>query len=101
MQLVGPSPSIIEHPSVRVGIGVWGSHLEYPLHEHEAEERHHVLADTRAFGTEDGTWIESVPGDAVHNPTWHRHAQRLGAEPTVLLSCWTGAAEADTVPMEP
>ena len=31
VQLVGPAPSIIEHPSVRVGIGVWGPHLEYPF----------------------------------------------------------------------
>ena len=38
VRLVGPAPSIIDHPLVRVGIGVWGSHLEYPLHEYEAEE---------------------------------------------------------------
>jgi quercetin dioxygenase-like cupin family protein len=100
LQLVGPVPSIIEHPSVRVGIGVWGPHLEYPLHEHEAEELYHVLAGTPAFGTEDGTWTDSVPGDAVHNPPWHRHAQRFGAEPTVLLYCWTGAVEADAVLVE-
>lgn len=34
VQLVGPEPSIIEHPSVRVGIGVWGPRLEHLLHEH-------------------------------------------------------------------
>ena len=100
VQLVGPAPSIIEHPSVRVGIGVWGPHLEYPLHEHEAEEIYHVLAGTPAFGTEDGTWTDSIPGDAVHNPPWRRHAQRFGAEPTVLLYCWTGAVEADAVLVE-
>ena len=100
VQLVGPAPSITEHPSVRVGIGVWGPHLEYPLHEHEAEELYHVLAGTPAFGTEDGTWTDSSPGDAVHNPPWHRHAQRFGAEPTVLLYCWTGAVEADAVLVE-
>ena len=27
VRLVGPAPSIIDHPLVRVGIGVWGSHL--------------------------------------------------------------------------
>ncbi|HAB58499.1 MAG: hypothetical protein CL433_09465 [Acidimicrobiaceae bacterium] len=68
----------------------WVPHLEYPLHEHAAEESYHVLAGTPAFGTEDGTWTDSVPDDAVHNPPWHRHAQRFRAEPTVLLYCWTG-----------
>ena len=95
VQLVGPAPSIIEHPSVRVGIGLWGPDLHYPLHEHEAEELYHVLAGEPAFGSEDGSWRETAPGDAVHNPPWHRHAQRFGSTPTVLLYCWTGAVEAD------
>ncbi len=47
VQLVGPAPSIIKHLSVRVGIGVWGPHLEYPLDEHEAEELYHVPAAGR------------------------------------------------------
>lgn len=96
VQLVGPAPSIIEHPSVRVGIGLWGPDLHYPLHEHEAEELYHVLAGEPAFGTEDGLWRTSAPGDAVHNPPWHRHAQRFGSKPTVLLYCWTGAVDADS-----
>ena len=97
VQLVGPALSIIEHPSVRVGIGVWGPNLHYPLHEHEAEELYHVLAGTPSFGAEDGTWTPAGPGDAVHNPPWHRHAQRFGDTPTMLLYCWTGAVEADAV----
>ena len=100
VQLVGPSPSIIEHPEVRVGIGMWGPDLHYPLHEHEAEELYHVLAGAPSFGTEDGTWIPARPGDAVHNPPWHRHAQRFGSTPTVLLYCWTGAVGADAVLVE-
>ena len=100
VQLVGPAPSIIEHPSVRVGIGVWGPDLRYPLHEHEAEELYHVLAGTPSFGSEDGSWTLACPGDAVHNPPWYRHAQRFGATPTVLLYCWTGAVEADAVLVE-
>ena len=100
VQLVGPPPSIIEHPSVRVGIGLWGPDLHYPLHEHEAEELYHVLAGEPSFGTEDGDWTPARPGDAVHNPPWHRHSQRFGATPTVLLYCWTGAVEADAVLVE-
>ena len=53
-RFVGPAPSIIDHPLVRVRIRVWASHLEYLLHEYEAEELHHVVAGTPAFGTADG-----------------------------------------------
>ena len=38
VQLLGPPPSIVDHRSVRVGIGLWGPDLHYPLHEHAAEE---------------------------------------------------------------
>ena len=54
--------------------------LEYPLHEHEAEELYHVLAGTPAFGTKDGIWTGLVPGNAVHNSPWRRHAQRFGVD---------------------
>ncbi len=94
---VGPRPSTIEHPSVRVGLGLWGPGLHYPLHAHPAEELYHVLAGEPWFGTEDGTWTQARPGDAVHNPPWRRHAQRFGPEPTVLLYCWTGDVVSDAV----
>lgn len=100
VQLVGPQPSIVEHPSVRIGLGLWGPNIDYPLHEHAAEELYHVLAGEPAFGDETGTWRAAGPGDAVHNPPWHRHAQRFGPTPTVLLYCWTGEVEADAVLVE-
>ena len=91
--------SIIEHPSVRVGIGEWGPHLKYPLHEHEAEELYHVLAGTPAFGTrtEPGpTRSRATPSTTAVAPA----CAAFGAEPTVLLYCWTGAVEADAVLVE-
>ena len=100
VQLLGPAPSIIEHPSVRVGIGVWGPELNYPFHEHEAEELYHVLFGSPSFGTDDGVWVEARPGDAIHTPPWRRHAQRFGSTPTAVLYCWTGAVEADAVLVE-
>jgi mannose-6-phosphate isomerase-like protein (cupin superfamily) len=100
VQLMGPPPSIIEHPSVRVGIGVWGPDLDYPMHEHEAEELYHVLAGTPSFADAAGVWTTTSPGDAIHTPPWQRHAQRFGDTPTVVLYCWTGAVEADAVLVE-
>jgi len=95
VQLLGPPPSIVDHRSVRVGIGLWGPDLHYPLHEHAAEELYHVLAGEPAFGTEGGDWVHTGPGDAVHHPPWRRHAQRCGSTPTLLLYCWRGEVEAD------
>ncbi len=53
VQLLGPG-SIVEHPFVRVGIGLWGPHLHYPSHHHEAEELYHVLAGEPVFSSGDG-----------------------------------------------
>lgn len=95
VQLLGPKPSIVVHDSVRVGIGLWGPNLDYPLHEHAAEELYHVLHGRLAFGNQHGEWRSTEPGDSVHHEPWYRHAQRFGATPTVLLYCWTGAVTAD------
>ena len=94
VQLVGPD-SIVEHHSVRVGIAVWGPHLHYPSHNHEAEELYHVLAGEPLFSGNDGVRRTSRPGDAVHHTPWQEHCQDFGATPTVLLYCWTGAVVAD------
>ncbi|MYE57089.1 MAG: hypothetical protein F4108_08505 [Acidimicrobiaceae bacterium] len=96
VRLLGPD-SIVEHPDVRVGIGLWGPHLHYPAHKHEAEELYHVLAGEPSFSGRDGTGRTTGPGDAVHHAPWQVHSQDFGATPTVLLYCWTGAVEPDAV----
>ena len=96
VQLLGPD-SIVEHHSVRVGIAVWGPHLHYPSHNHEAEELYHVLAGKPSFSGSDGVRRTTKPGDAVHHAPWQEHCQDFGATPTVLLYCWTGAVVADAV----
>ena len=94
--LLGPD-SVVEHPAVRVGIGLWGPHLHYPAHQHEAEELYHVLAGEPSFSGGDGASRATRPGDAVHHAPWQVHSQDFGATPTVLLYCWTGAVEPDAV----
>ena len=96
VQLLGPN-AIVAHSSVRVGIGLWGPHLRYPNHKHEAEELYHVLAGEPSFGGPDGERRVTRPGDAVHHAPWQEHCQDFGAAPTVLLYCWTGAVEPDAV----
>ena len=96
VQLLGPN-AIVEHPDVRVGIGLWGPHLHYPAHKHEAEELYHVLAGEPSFRGGDGESRVTRPGDAVHHAPWQVHSQDFGATPTVLLYCWTGAVEPDAV----
>ena len=96
VQLLGPN-SIAKNPTVRVGIGLWGPHLHYPTHKHEAEELYHVLAGEPTFGGRDGERRTTRPGDAVHHAPGQEHYQDFGSTPTVLLYCWTGAVEADAV----
>lgn len=99
VQLIGPA-SIVEHRSVRVGIGVWGPNLHYPSHHHEAEELYHVLAGEPTFTSGDGVPRTAGPGDAVHHAPWQPHQQDFGATPTVLLYCWTGEVVADAALVE-
>ena len=94
VQLIGPG-SIVEHPSVRVGVGVWGPNLHYPMHSHEAEELYDVLSGEPSFTLAESPARATKPGDAVHNPPWQPHALDFGAAPTVLLYCWTGAVVGD------
>ena len=94
VQLIGPG-SIVEHSSVRVGIGVWGPHLHYPAHHHEAEELYHVLAGEPVFTSGTGDPRTTRPGDAIHHAPWQSHTQDFGAAPSVLLYCWTGAVVGD------
>ena len=94
VQLLGPG-SVVEHSSVRVGIGVWGPHLHYPAHHHEAEELYHVLAGRPVFTSGDGAPRATRPGDAVHHSPWESHTQDFGDAPTVLLYCWAGAVLGD------
>jgi len=89
VRLVGPD-SIVEHDAVRVGIGLWGPRLDYPLHEHPAEELYHVLYGQPEFRTDATEFAVRGVGDAVHHPPWMKHAQRFGASPTLLLYAWTG-----------
>ena len=99
VQLIGPD-SIVEHQTVRVGIGLWGPNLHYPAHHHEAEELYHVLAGRPDFGDEIGQLRRTGPGDAVYHPPWQVHSQDFGKTPTVLLYCWAGAVLADAVLVE-
>lgn len=94
VQLVGPG-SIVEHHEVRVGIGLWGPDLHYPMHRHEAEELYDVLHGTPEFRTDTTDFAPSSVGAAIHHPPWTPHAQRFGSEPTLLLYAWTGAVVAD------
>jgi len=96
VQLLGPN-AMVEHPDVRVGIGLWGPHLHYPAHKHEAEELYHVLAGEPSFVDPAGERRVTRPGDAVHHKPWQVHSQDFGATPTVLLYCWSGAVEPDAV----
>ena len=100
VQLVGPAPSIIEHPSVRVGIGVWGLHLEYPLHA--ARSRGALSRPRRHTGVRHrGRNLDRLdPGRRRPQPAVAPPCAAFRAEPTVLLYCWTGAVKADAVLVE-
>ncbi len=99
IRLIGPD-SIVPHPDLRVGIGLWGPNLNYPMHHHEAEELYHVLYGQPEFRTDTTDFTTHSIGDAIHHRPWMPHAQRFGDTPTVLLYAWTGQVSADAELLE-
>ncbi len=86
---------LVESSVVSAGLGIWGAGLEYPQHEHPAEETYHVLHGSVHFQRAEGDWCLKTVGESVHHWPWERHAQKFGDEVCVMLWAWTGEVGVD------
>jgi len=86
---------------VRAGIGIWGPHIDYPVHCHRAEEIYVVLAGGAAFGV--GTSVQGdeplmsidenqyrmvEAGGAVTVRSMQAHGFRTHARPLAVFYIW-------------
>lgn len=88
---------LVESSVVSAGLGIWGAGLQYPRHEHPAEETYHVLHGAARFQRGDGPWEPKSVGESVHHEPWECHAQMFGDETCVLLWAWTGDVTVDAL----
>ena len=73
---------------MRAGIGVYGPHLDYPLHRHQAEEIYVVLAGSAFFSRGDDAPALRKPGDVLYHAPHMPHGLRTADKPLVLAYLW-------------
>ena len=73
---------------IRAGIAIWGAHLDYPQHQHQAEEIYLLLAGSAEFSFTGDAAQTHRAGDLVFVESNRRHGFRTGKESLVLLYLW-------------
>ena len=73
---------------VRSGIGVWGRGIDYPPHQHAAEEVYIVLAGSAEFMLDGGPYERRRAGDVVHVSSMRRHGFRTTEDPLTVFYIW-------------
>lgn len=94
--IIGPN-LLIEHSSLKLGFGIWGPDLHYPLHHHSAEECYHVIGSDMQFRHKSQPWQTFVDGDAIYNKPYEIHELKSADQPMLLLYTWRGEVGLDAV----
>ena len=73
---------------IRAGIAIWGPHIDYPRHQHEAEEIYVVLAGCAEFkvGTTRSAWRST--GEVVYVESNTPHGFRTTEHSLVVYYLW-------------
>ena len=90
--IIGPN-LLIEHSTLKLGFGIWGPGLHYPLHRHAAEECYHVLGSHILFRRQSQSWQRFSDGDAIYNEPHEIHELKSSDKPMFLLYSWRGSVE--------
>jgi len=83
------------------GVLLLGPDVEYPPHNHAAEEIYLPLAGTADWLRGDEGWARRSPGALIHHPSWIPHAMRTGGQPLLALYLWRGGDLAQKSTMLP
>ncbi len=73
---------------MRIGLGVWGPHIAYPSHRHQAEELYVVLAGQATFQVGEKAPNVCQAGGCVYVPSMEVHSLETGKLPVVVLYIW-------------
>ena len=94
--LIGPG-LLIEHESLKLGFGIWGPNLHYPLHHHAAEECYHVLGSPIQFRRDKEHWKTYIDAQSIYNSPWEVHELKSTDKPMFLLYTWRGNVASDAM----
>jgi mannose-6-phosphate isomerase-like protein (cupin superfamily) len=73
---------------IRAGIAIWGAQVDYPQHQHQAEEVYIVLAGSAEFSFDSNTKQMRGAGDVVFVESNRRHGFHTADESLVVLYLW-------------
>ena len=76
--------------TVRAGIALYGPDINYPLHQHQAEEIYVVLAGRAQFRLSTNEPATRVAGDVIHHPSMLPHGLHTGGDTLVIFYVWKG-----------
>ena len=90
--LVGPKGPVACTSNL-AGFLLLGPGIEYPVHQHAAEEAYVVVAGTASWKIGAADWAPLPPGSVVHNPPWQAHGMRTDqGTPLLLAFLWRAGA---------
>lgn len=73
---------------IRAGIGIWGPHIVYPRHQHQAEEIYIVLAGSAEFKIGSNEKTSYSTGEVIYVESYTPHGFRTGDRSLVLYYLW-------------
>lgn len=79
-------PFVSEH--IRAGIGVWGPHIDYPRHQHKAEEIYLVVAGSADFKIGEAEVRHCKTGDVVFVESMTPHEFATTDNALVVFYLW-------------
>ena len=73
---------------IRAGIAIWGAQIDYPQHQHQAEEIYVLLTGSAEFSFDNSTTQTQRAGDVVFVESNRRHGFHSGDESLVVFYLW-------------
>jgi len=73
---------------IRAGIAIWGAHIDYPQHQHQAEEIYVLLSGSAEFSFAGNAAQTRRAGDVVFVESNRRHGFRTCEESLVVYYLW-------------
>ena len=72
------------------GLVLFGDHVTYPEHWHEAEELYFPISGTANWYHEEKGWQPMSPCQIIHHASNIKHSMRTVGEPLLALYVWRG-----------
>lgn len=95
VEILGPGGLFHRH-DLRFGLLIQCAGVQYPRHQHAAEELYLVLRGTADWTADASVPTPQAPGTFVHHTSLQPHSMTTRAEPLLALWGWTGDIESSS-----